>query len=291
MSLKKSLAHYFRCGLTLISPELNTKVVYRAKFGKKLDLEHPQTLNEKILWMKFHDYKDNDLVKQCADKYRVREYIKEKGCGEILVPLIAAYDSAEDIRWDELPDSFALKWNFGSGLNVICHDKSKLDIPETTRKMRKWGRKRAYLPYAEMQYKGVPKKIIVEECLSDGTGELPSDYKVYCFHGKPHCVMLCTERQQGHAKYYFFDREWNLLRINKAGKNAPEGFALPKPEGIDKMFDYAEILSQPFKFVRADFYLVGGKVYFGELTFTPGGGMDFNRLPETDIAFGNMVQL
>ena len=103
--------------------------------------------------------------------------------------------------------------------------------------------------------------------------------------------MLCTDRDSGHAKYYFFDREWNLLRINKAGLNVPIGFTVPKPDGIDDVFGYAEKLSKPFKFVRADFYLVNGKVYFGELTFTPGGGMDFNRLPETDILFGKMLHL
>lgn len=286
-----NLSHYFRCFLTLLSPEINTKVCYRLKFHKNLDLNNPVTLNEKILKLKLENYGSNELVRQCADKFRVREYIKEKDCNEILVPLLASYDKVEQIQWDSLPDSFVIKWNFGCGYNILCPNKRALDITATEKQLKKWGRRRAYLPYSEMQYKGVPKKLIVEEFLSDGTGELPSDYKVYCFHGKPHCVMLCTDRESGHAKYYFFDREWNLLRINKAGVNAPPGFTVPKPEGIDKVFDYAEKLSNPFKFVRADFYLVKGKVYFGELTFTPGGGMDFNRLPETDIQFGHMLHL
>lgn len=91
--------------------------------------------------------------------------------------------------------------------------------------------------------------------------------------------------------FYFFDRDWNLMRINRAGKAAPEGFTLPKPDGIDEVFHCAEVLSKPFPFVRADFYLEKGRVYFGELTFTPSGGFDKSRLPETDRMFGEMVKL
>ena len=106
MTIKNKIAHYFRCGLTLISPKLNTLVTYRIKFGKSLDLNNPKTLNEKILWLKFHDYWNNPLVKQCADKYRVREYIESIGCGEILNELFAVYDSPDDIEWDKLPNIY-----------------------------------------------------------------------------------------------------------------------------------------------------------------------------------------
>lgn len=277
--------------LTVISPELNTKARYKERFGKELDLANPKTLNEKILWLKLRDYETNALVRQCADKYAVRNYVREMGCEEILVPMIAAYDSVDEINWDELPDSFAMKWNFGCGFNIICPNKADLDIPATIKKMKKWGRTQYHLPYSEMQYKDVPKKIIVEQYLRPKSGILPEDYKIYCFHGKPYCVMLCADRESGQAKYFFFDREWNFLRINKAGKEAPEGFTVPKVEGIEAAFQYAEKLAEPFPFVRADFYLIDGKVYLGELTFTPGGALDSARLPETDIMFGEMLNL
>ena len=91
--------------------------------------------------------------------------------------------------------------------------------------------------------------------------------------------------------FYFFDRQWKLQRLNRSSLNLPEDFSVPKPEGIDQLFDYAERLSQPFPFVRADFYLENGKAYFGELTFTPGGGFDAGRLPSSDLLFGSMVDL
>ena len=89
----------------------------------------------------------------------------------------------------------------------------------------------------------------------------------------------------------FFDRDWKFQRLNKKGKAAPEGFTLPAPENYEKLFEYAEILSQPFPFVRVDFYLEQGNVIFGEITFAPAAGFDRGRLLETQILFGNMLHL
>lgn len=286
---------WFKSTLTRISPKLNTRFLYFVKFKRPINLKNPRTLDEKIQWLKFHDYLDNTLVRDCADKYAVRKYIESCGCPEILNELYGAYDTVDEIPWDSLPEKFVIKWNFGCGQNLICKDKSKLDIEDAKNKLRAWYKVRDtfYLPYSEMQYRGIKPKLICERFIEPEDGFLPVDYKFYCFGGKAACVLLCTGRDaQGHgAKYYFFDRDWNLLRYNQTGKNAPEGFTLPRPEGIDHLFDYAEKISKPFPFVRADFYLEKGKVYFGELTFTPCGGFDVNRLPETQILFGDMVNI
>lgn len=120
----------------------------------------------------------------------------------------------------------------------------------------------------------------------------PTDYKVYCFSGKPKYILVCVGREKnGHPKFYFFDIDWNLSRINPDSIHAPEGFTLDKPVCFDKLIEYAARLSRPFPFVRADFYVIGDMVYFGELTFTPSGGLDSNRLPETDQMMGDLVDL
>jgi len=285
------LALGFRSSLTLVSPELNTKVVYSAKFHKKLDLNNPQTIDEKVLFLKLKEYASNPLIKQCADKYAVRDYVKEAGCEGNLNELIAVYENVDDIEWDKLPEKFALKWNFGCGHNIICEDKSKLDIENTKSKLKKWQRSRQYLYYSEMQYKGVPKKIIVEKYLESQQGSMLDDYKVYCFNGRPLYIMVCVGRALGRPKYYFFDKEWTLCRISNDGKNAPAGFSIPKPEALEELLYVAEQLSRPFKFVRSDFYVVDGKVIFGELTFTPSGAMDTEMLPETQLLFGSLLEL
>lgn len=276
---------------TIISPELNTKMRYKDAFGKKLDLENPVTLNEKLLWLKLNKYMKDPLVTKCADKYAVREYVAECGCSEILNELIGVWDRAEDISWDKLPDKFVLKWNFGAGMNIICDNKQKLDKDETLKQLKKWGKVKYWLSHSEMQYKYAPKKIVCEKYLNDGKGFLPQDYKVYCFNGKPTHVMLCVGREFGHPKFYFFDKNWELSRISRDSKAAPENFTVEKPKCIEDIFKFAEILSKPFPFVRADFYVVDDKVYFGELTFTPAGALDSARLPETDKMFGDMLKI
>lgn len=288
-----NFSHWFKQTLTKISPKLNTKVIYFFKFKKRLNLKNPQTLDEKIQYLKFHDYYKNPLVTQCADKYAVRDYVKQCGCEEILNELYYAWDSVDEIEWDKLPNQFVIKWNFGCGQNLICFDKSKLDIEDAKKKLKEWYRVHDtfYLTYSEMQYQGIPPKLICEKLIETEDGGLPVDYKLYCFSGKADCVLVCVGRNiNGHdTAYYFFDKEWNLKKYNKRGKEAPEDFTLPKPDGIEKVFEYAEKLTKPFPFVRADFYLEKGKVTFGELTFTPCGGYDVNRLPETQLLFGNMV--
>lgn len=280
--------HYLLCG---ISPKLSVKFWYRLYLKKPLDLEHPKTLDEKIQWMKLYYYKDNPLVYQCADKFRVRDYVKNCGLEHILNDLIATYHSANEINWDVLPKKFVLKWNFSNGGNIICSDKSKLDRKQAIKELNRFQKIKPHLKYAEPQY-DVEKVLLCEKFIETQNGEAPVDYKFYCFNGEAKYVLCCYGRSIDHRPaFYFFDKDWQLQRFNKMGKEAPEGFTMPKPEGMDDLFHYAEILSKPFPFVRADFYLEKGKAYFGELTFTPGGGYDMNRLPETQLKFGQMVNL
>ena len=141
-----------------------------------------------------------------------------------------------------------------------------------------------------LQYRHVEKKLLVEEYIGSADGTLPEDYKFYCFHGRADCVMLCVGRDEGWPKFYFFDRDFRLLRINRDSQAAPEGFTLPKPAGLDEAFAIADRLSKPFDFVRVDLYLTPRGVRFGELTFTPAAALDNKRLPETDLRFGRMME-
>lgn len=290
MQIRSNLNIWFRYLMTSVSPKWTINLLFRLCHHRKPDLDNPQTLDEKIQWMKLHYYKDNALVKQCADKWRVREYVKQCGLESILTEVIACYDDPEEIQWEKLPEKFVLKWSFGNGGNVVCTDKQQLDIKQAVRELKRFQKLKFHLLAAEPQYDVEKKVLICEKFIEPEQGNSPVDYKFYCFNGEAKYVLCCIGRQDGQKpSFYFFDREWNLQRLNRQGKTAPEGFTIPKPEGIDKLFDYAEMLSQPFPFVRADFYLERGKAYFGELTFTPSGGFDYGRLPKTDLLFGKMV--
>lgn len=291
MHIRSHANLWLRYLLCSLSPALAVKVLYRYYFHKPLHLNPPVTLDEKIQWMKLYYHPYNELVKQCADKYRVREYVKKCGLEHILTPLIATYTSAQNIQWETLPQKFALKWNFGCGGNVICTNKNTLNKAKAIKELNRFHNIKAHLIAAESQYK-MKKILLCETFIETSHGGAPTDYKVYCFNGVPQYVLCCYNRSNDHKPaFYFFDRQWNFQRLNKQGVATKEGFTIPKPDGIEEVFRCAEILAKPFPFVRADFYLENGKVYFGELTFTPGGGFDPGRLPETQVMFGNMVTL
>lgn len=292
MQLRPTYNTIFRYLMTAMSPRLAINVLFRMCHHRWPDLENPKTLDEKIQWMKLNYYNGNDLVKRCADKWAVRGYVKECGLEHILNDVVAVYEDPGDIKWEELPDRFVLKWNFGNGGNVVCTDKSKLDTAAAARDLGRFKKVKFHLLAAEPQYDVEKKLLICEKFIETADGLPPVDYKIYCFNGKAAYVLCCIGRSEGKKpEFYFFDRDWKLQRLNRQGKAAPEGFSVPKPQGIDMLFDYAETLSRPFPFVRADFYLEDGKGYFGELTFTPSGGFDYGRLPESDLLFGSMVEL
>ena len=142
-----------------------------------------------------------------------------------------------------------------------------------------------------MQYKDVKHYIIIENYLGKDNGDLPEDYKFYCMNGKSKYVMVCADREIGKAaKYFYFDRNWNMMPYTKDALEDPKR-VIPKPEHIDEAFDYAEKLSKDFPFVRVDLYIVDGKIYFGELTFTPSAGMDVTRMASTDRILGDQLDL
>lgn len=291
MSIKQNIAFLFKCSLTMISPKLNTLILYRVKFRRNLDLKNPHTLNEKILWLKFNDYWNNPLIKQCADKFKVRDYIRQKGCGEILNDLLAVYDSVDEVEWDKLPSSFVIKLNIGSGYNLIVPNKKELNICEAKKRIAKWMKSKYYLEYSEMQYKNVKPYILVEKYLKPKKGLFPDDYKFYSFDGDVPYVMVCTDRKDGgkHPRYWYYNDKWELQMLSEDAIKDGQNTFIPKPDGIEKAFEYARTLSKGFPFVRVDLYVIDGKVYFGELTFTPSGGLDNGRLPKTDEILGEYV--
>lgn len=256
--------------LTIISPELNTKARYFEIYRKKLNMSKPSGLVEKLLVLKITDYNVNPLVQKCADKYRVREYVREVGLGDILIDLYGAYDSFDDIPLDRLPDSFVLKMNTGATMNIICKEKESMDIEACRKRFNKWFKRKYWLPYAEMQYKCEKKLVLCEKYLEpEGESCIP-DYKVYCFNGEPKAIFVMHDRGE-HIKTEFFNTNWVSLK-NTNKYDAPEK-TTEKPRCLEQMLEAAKILSNPFPFVRCDFYIVNNKLYFGELTFTPAGGL------------------
>ncbi len=273
-----------------MSDEKYLKILWKFKFGTKLDLENPQTFNEKLQWLKLYNQRPEYTM--MVDKYAVKKYVADLIGEEYIIPTLGVWDRFDDIDFDKLPNQFVLKCTHNSGGIVICKDKSKFDIKSARKFLTKCLKNNYYYSGREWPYKDVPRKIIAEKYMTD-SDETDSftDYKFFCFDGKVDCVMVCIERNTGTPKFYFFDSNWNLKRYNKLGKEAPENFTIEAPDNINEMFKIAALLSQNIPFIRVDLYNSNGQIYFGELTFYPSSGFEKSYLKETDIHFGNLVDL
>ena len=278
------------CRAVLPPPRWNTQLLYLRKFGRLPDLKHPQTLNEKLLRQKLERFGTDPVVRRCADKYRVRDYVAGCGCGGTLNRLLAVYDRPEDIDWDALPERFAVKWNFGCGYNLICTEKSALDTAAAESSCAPGGANRSGRTTPSSSTATLRKSCSWRSTSAVRTARCRRTINFTASTAGQ--IVLCSAwgRDEGWPKFYFFDRDFRLLRINRDSQAAPEGFTLPKPAGLDEAFAIADRLSKPFDFVRVDLYLTPRGVRFGELTFTPAAALDNKRLPETDLRFGRMME-
>lgn len=256
--------------------------------GKVLDWNHLETLSEKIQWAKLYDHDPRRT--RLADKYAVRSWVAETIGEEYLVPIYGMWERYQDIEWEKLPNQFVLKTNHGSGDAVIVRDKSKRTLQERMKCYRKiQGAMDSDFSTrnCEMHYHGIPRKIIAEELLGDGTEDIP-DYKFICFDGNPVCCWVDRDRYVNHCRD-FYDMEWNHLPWALAYPNYSK--ENPKPVNYEKMIELAKILSKSFPFVRVDMYNLDGKIYFGEMTFTSCNGTDRFNPKEIDKKLGDMWHL
>ena len=283
-------------GLAFISPRWFYAVKCRISVLKRWpDLRNPKTYADKMVWL-IVNWR-HPLKSRCADKYAVRDYVKECGCEEILIPLIGAWDRVEDIDFYALPQRFVLKCNPGCGCNILCKDKTKLDVEDAKRKLRRW-MSVDYGKYSgEIHYSSIKPKIICEEYLDAGEGVLPTDYKCFCFGGKFFCCDTIAGRPtnfysgdtHGAFREFVYDKTWTRMRLLRCEEDVDEN--IPCPPCYDKMIKMAEKLSGPFPMVRVDFYSVGGRLYFGELTFTSSGGLGVGWSDEAQKIMGDLIQL
>lgn len=284
---KKREAH--QAALDAMTDEQFIRSTYLRKFGREIDLDNPQTFNEKLQWLKLN-YR-NTLYTKLVDKYEVKDYIAGKIGEQYVIPTLGVWESFEDIDFNSLPDSFVLKCTHDSGGLVIVKDKSRFDKEAAKKKIDASLKNNYYYQSREWVYKDVKPRIIAERYLEDSkTGEL-RDYKFFCFDGEVKAMFIATERQKEgeEVKFDYFDADFNHLPFKQEHENAaviPE-----KPVCFDEMKKLASVLSQGIPEVRVDFYEVDGKVYFGEMTFFHFGGFMPFRPEEWDYTFGSWITL
>lgn len=286
--MKKILRSILLLLVPLIPDKLYLKMLFRYRMGYKLNLDNPQTFSEKLQWLKLYNRKPE--YTRMVDKYEAKKYVADIIGEEYIIPTLGVWDKFEDIDFDKLPNQFVLKTTHGGGNTgvVICRDKSTFNKAGAKAKLNKSLKSCIYRSFKEWPYKNIRRRIIAEELIGNGRID---DYKFSCFNGDATDVMICIDRASGDTKFYFFDPQWELLRYNKRGLAAPNGFTLPSPQNFELMFEIAGKLSEGIPYLRVDLYNVEGKIYFGELTFFPQSGFDPNLLKETEDLHGAKIKL
>lgn len=258
--------------------------IMHKRFGIKyhwMNINNPVTFSEKLQYLKKHPVSNNAC--NLADKYYVREFIKERIGEEYLVPIIGVYNNVEDIDFSMLPNQFVLKLTKGSGYNLICQNKENLDIEHTKKMLRQWLNVDVYKFSREEQYKG-KSMLLCEEMLEYNI----TDYKFFCFGGKPTYVELYMDRFGEHKKA-FYDMQWNKMPFTTAGDTC--NIDIEQPKEFEDMRMIASELAKGLSFVRVDLYVHNNKVYFGEMTFCPAGGYTPITPREWDFKLGEQIVL
>lgn len=273
-----------------LSDEEFLRKKYEENVGKNLNLDNPQTYNEKIQWLKLHDR--NPLYTELVDKYAVKKYVEEKIGSLHVIPVIGGpWKDASEIDFDSLPDQFVLKCNHDCGSVIVCKDKSKLDQEKTRKRLNDALQVNYYYVGREWPYKNVQPCIFAEKYMVDDDGIELRDYKFFCFNGEPKYLFIATERmsESEETKFDFFDMNFNHLPFTNGHPNAKE--QPQKPKFFEEMKRFSSVLSEGIPHVRVDFYEANNCVFFGEMTFYHWGGMGIFDPEEWDYTFGSWIDL
>lgn len=267
-------------------------LIYHDYFGIWPDLDSPKTLSEKIQWLKLNAI--TGLHRRCSDKITAPDYVRERLGEAYLVPRIMATYDVEDITPERITaERFVIKTSHDTGSILFCRDRAGFDWDNARSEMRKALKRSFYRYHREYQYATSRPGIVVDAYVEPESPIGMIDYKVWCFHGKAHWV----EIQLGlppDLESAFYSLDWEPLPLTlQSTPGYPENYegAIPAPARLGDLIAAAECLAEPFPLVRADFYCPGQQVLFGELTFTPGAGLERYGPGDADRRFGDLLDL
>lgn len=270
-----------------LDDESYIKRKYRACIKKELNIDNPQTFNEKLQWLKLYDCKPEYTT--MVDKYAVKKYVSDIIGEEYIIPTLGVWNHFDEIDFDKLPNQFVLKCTHDSGGIVICTDKSNLDLKAAKKKIEKCLRRNYYWSSREWPYKNVKPRIIAEKYMSDEGKEELSDYKVLCFNGEPKIVEVHKGRFNGQHTQDCYDEFWNKTDIEKHDLPKSNDI-MPKPAFLEEMLHLSKLLSKDLIHVRVDWYFTNNRLYFGELTFFDGSGYNL-FCGNADELLGSWIKL
>lgn len=277
---------YFKLYKLFVSDAIYAKSVYKKTYERDLNLEDPLYFHEKLQWLKLYDRRP--IYTQCADKLAVRSYVKKIVGDQYLIPLLKVFNDANDLKAKNMPDEpFILKCNHNSGAYTIVKNKDLIDWPLQQTIFGNLLKQNYYDQGREWQYRDIKPQIIAEKLLLNEDESIPFDLKLFCLNGCVELIQVDLDRVENHTRN-MYDLDWNLLPYTYC---YPNGRAVEKPELLDEIIVLAERLSKAFSFARVDFYYCQKKIFFGEITFHPEGGLGVFDDEKIELQLGEKLQL
>lgn len=286
--LKRAYGDIHYAAMHVVPEKWYLKRQFKKRVGYPLNLDNPQTFNEKLQWLKLHDR--NPLYTKMVDKYDVKKYVADIIGEEYIIPTLGVWNHFDEIDFDQLPEQFVLKCTHDSGSIVICKDKKALDKKEARKKLERGLRYNYfYVGTFEWPYKNVKPRIIAEKFLVDESLVELKDYKIHNFNGKPKIIEVDYDRFREH-KQVFYNTDWDKLEYSRSYA-IEDGRNIERPQALTKMLELAEKLANGRSYLRTDFYSIDHQLYFGEMTFYPAAGFGAWNPKEIEEKLGDCMNI
>ncbi|HEY0811744.1 MAG TPA: ATP-grasp fold amidoligase family protein [Pseudonocardia sp.] len=225
------------------------------------------------------------LVQLTADKYSVRAYVADVIGEEYLIPLIQVVDHQDDLDMAALAEPCVIKGTHGCAMTILLPQGAPRPERAIRATVAKWLATDFHRAgWREAPYRGLPRRAVVERFIGSA-GVPPSDYKFFVFHGRVAMVVVDQNRFSAHTSTLMHP-DWHPFAVEGTFDAADD--LPPQPPGYEKMVELAERLAADFAFARIDLYNVDGRIYFGEITHNPGGGLVRLRPRAFDRALGEL---
>lgn len=273
--------------LVKISPIMASKLLYWKTFKRRLNLDNPQTFNEKLMWLKL--FEDIEFKTKFTDKVEARNYLISAGYPHLLVPIIDIFDRVEDIIFEQLPRKFVLRCSHGPGYEIVCEDKRELDYRKTRQQLAEWMVTDYSLQYAEPQYATIQPRIMIEYFIERSPSDIATSYKLHCFHGEPKIIELTINNSPSEELTIMLTPNWQNTHYIE--KRVVETKPIQKPKQLDELLAIAKKLSKPFTYVRVDLAVIDENIYFDEFQFTPGACLENKIHEQANRDLGQWLQL
>lgn len=247
---------------------------YRSN-GRFPSIKRPRTFSEKVLHRKH--YGNQPVYSELADKFLARQFVANRIGEQYSTPLL--FETCDPERLLEMAEwtNIVIKPNHGAGMVKLIGDRTP--TPAEKRSIIDECKKWLSLDFSEVareiHYKSIRRRILVERLLGDGLTP-PTDYKFHCFRNQDnqldYVLLVINDRfSEAPSRGYYLNALDNCVVAYGGGNHAIPEEHLPLLQQAIRM---NPLLAADFDYVRVDWYVDSAKLYFGELTFTPGAGLD-----------------